>query len=81
MQNPADLTKFKDQAVDLDKAMEERKKEQAAKEAAAMEAAQKKVIVWEKAMRRAFKGIMPRPTRRAFMQAHLKRLEREQGAA
>ena len=77
MQNPHDLSKMKDQAVDLDKAMEERKKEEAAKEQAALEAAQQKVIVWEKAMRKAFKGIFPASSRKIFMTAHVKKLERD----
>ena len=37
-----------------------------------------RVTEWEKAMRRTFKGIMPTPVRRRFLEAALVRAEREQ---
>jgi hypothetical protein len=80
-QNPADLTKFKDQAVDLDKAMKEREQAKAKAEADAMRAAQEKVVVWNKAMRKAFKGIFPSSSRRIFMEAEMARQDRAREAA
>lgn len=42
----------------------------------AQEAALKRVSEWEKAMQRAFKGIMPRPVRRRFLERAAERAEK-----
>jgi hypothetical protein len=79
MQNdPAELKRLQGQAVDLDKAMQERATERAETEAKAEQAAQEYVQRWERAMRKTFKGIFPSTARRAFMKAHVAKLEREQ---
>lgn len=71
------LKRMQGQAVDINKAMDDREKEREASEAAAMEAANERVRVWSKNMTRAFKGIFPTSHRKAFMRAEIKRMERE----
>ena len=61
------------QAVDLDKVREERAQEQAAAENAAVDTAVDLADRWDRAMNRAFKGIMPRPARHRM----LKEMSRE----
>lgn len=77
MPNPHDLSQMKDQAVDLNAAMQERDKERAEQEAREQRAMMAATRAWERGMRRAFKGIFPAPTRAAFMRAHIRKLERE----
>lgn len=72
-----DLKQMEGQAVDLNKAVEEREKEreaERAKQEAALEAA---AVAWTKGMRRAFKGIFPHSARTVFMRAAEKRGEFE----
>jgi hypothetical protein len=77
MHDPAELQKLQGQAVDLNKAMDERAKERAEAEASAEAAAQEYARRWERGMRKTFKGIFPSTSRRAFMKAHIADLERE----
>lgn len=42
----------------------------------AQEAALKRVAAWERTMQRTFKGIMPRPVRRRFLERAAERAER-----
>lgn len=58
---------YKNQAVDLSKIAQERKAADQAAADAAMAEAQKVAIAWDKGMRRAFKGILPRPVGRAML--------------
>jgi hypothetical protein len=79
--DPEILKRMQGQAVDLGKALDERKAEQIEKEAAAQRAAEEYATRWAKAMKRTFKGIFPAPSRKAFMRAHLAKMEREQEAS
>lgn len=80
-QDQDELKRMASQAVDLGRADADRKAEQAAKERAAEAAATLAVARWEKAMNRAFKGIVPRPTRRAMMVRAAERVEASGGLA
>ena len=65
--NPEELRKMASQAVDLGKMRADTKAEDEARFNEAQLAAAQRVAAWEKAMNRAFKGIMPRNVRRAMM--------------
>jgi hypothetical protein len=54
-------------AVDLSKVARAAALQRKSTEAAAMSEAEKVAIAWDKAMRRAFKGILPRPVGRAML--------------
>ena len=66
-QSPEELKRMASQAVDLGAMKADRKAEEQANYNEAMSAAAERVAAWEKAMNRAFKGIVPRDTRRAMM--------------
>lgn len=70
------LKRMQDQAVDLNKAMDDREKEREATEAREQAALNEAVATWSKAMKRTFKGIFPTSHRAAFMRAEHKRMER-----
>lgn len=61
------------QAVDLGKAREQSLTTDAANALAAQRAAEEQVARWEKAMQRAFKGIVARPQRRRMLDEALER--------
>ena len=63
-------------AVDLDKHMREREVEKAAQTQAATEAALKQVQEWDRAMQRAFKGIVSRPARHRMISQSIKEADR-----
>ena len=59
-----ELAKMKKDAVDLDKAREKQITADATKALAAQRAAEAQIASWDRAMTRAFKGIVPAPERR-----------------
>lgn len=62
-----DLKTMQGQAADLDQTKRKADAEALVRAQAAQRAAEERVLRWEKAMQRAFKGIMPRPVRRRFL--------------
>lgn len=71
-----DPSKFRDNAVDLSAVAAAAEAERSKREAAALREAEKVAESWDKNMKRAFKGIMPRATRHAFLMAGARRAER-----
>lgn len=75
MSNPIPGGIPSDAAVDLDKYMQDKKVRDEAALKAAQEKALERVRSWDKAMQRAFKGIVPRPTRHRMINEALREAE------
>lgn len=67
-------------AADLDQISRARALQRQVEQNRAAEAALQRVAAWDRAMQRAFKGIMPRPVRHAFLQRAAKRQEAERAS-
>lgn len=70
-----DLKKMKDQAVDLGQARERSIEADATKALAAQRKAEQQIVVWDRAMQRAFKGIVARPQRRRMLEKAVARVD------
>lgn len=68
---------FAQKAVDLGEVKELLAAREAAAEQATLAVEQKKILAWDKAMTRTFKGVFPRSHRLIFMRAAVARAERE----
>lgn len=66
--DPGALAKMEKTAVDLGDVAKRHAEEKAAAEAEALRLATARVNAWERAMQRTFKGIVPRPQRRAQLE-------------
>lgn len=73
--DPGSIPAMEAEAVDLSDAAARLERERIQREAEAEQAALQRVAEWDRAMQRAFKGIVPRPQRHAQMMRALDRHE------